>query len=399
MCSCPITYVTCAIPFLFRFYTGTFKPSDILCHVGRFQIHYCYTFPRRLRLKYDGTRAKTRFRFSAKRTSPFKSAGASVQSTTDSRGVRISGSNAGYTMFRGSVKSTGYLLHPPVSPSLPLPCVTVCHHVSTGFLTYTDRASFEGFRGVGWDSVILEYQAASVSNGFLAFRSNIIHHLQGQKGMRFLRNVGNRLPIIIPKKGIITYGWTSRHSLLPHAGDKNVSSDATTPPHLRDAKILGEKFTLYIIWATVLRIRSTQHSLCGGMTSGSKIFTPVSCILLFASDVNEGGQTWGHHTINLSLYIRESMLKVCWKQQHGCCKCWKKAGKCQTGSGVTRHSAPLEGLNMLQQVAHHLSTITSTVPSQRWLPHARLILWNAFRPLLAILCQAIVLRPQTGTPF
>ena len=36
--------------------------------------------------------------------------GASVQSTTGSRVVRISGSNAGYTMFRGSVKSTGYPL-------------------------------------------------------------------------------------------------------------------------------------------------------------------------------------------------------------------------------------------------------------------------------------------------
>ena len=32
-----------------------------------------------------------------------------------SRGVRISGSNAGYTMFRGSVKGTGYQLHSPVS--------------------------------------------------------------------------------------------------------------------------------------------------------------------------------------------------------------------------------------------------------------------------------------------
>ena len=49
-----------------------------------------------------------------------------------SRGVRISGSNAGYTMFRGSMKSTGYPLHSPVSPSSPLPCVTVCHHISTG---------------------------------------------------------------------------------------------------------------------------------------------------------------------------------------------------------------------------------------------------------------------------
>jgi len=53
----------------------------------------------RLRLKCDGTRADYRFRLSAKQTSPFKSAGASVQSTTGSRGVRISGSNAGYTMF------------------------------------------------------------------------------------------------------------------------------------------------------------------------------------------------------------------------------------------------------------------------------------------------------------
>jgi hypothetical protein len=85
-----------------------------------------------LRLKCDGTRAETRFRLSAKWTSPFKSAGASVQSTTGSRGVRISGSNAGFTMFRSSVKSTGYPLHSPVSPSLALPCVTVCHHISTG---------------------------------------------------------------------------------------------------------------------------------------------------------------------------------------------------------------------------------------------------------------------------
>ena len=58
--------------------------------------------------------------------------GASVQSTTGSRCVPISGSNAGYTMFRGSVKGTGYRLHSPVSPSLPLPRVTVCHHISTG---------------------------------------------------------------------------------------------------------------------------------------------------------------------------------------------------------------------------------------------------------------------------
>jgi hypothetical protein len=86
----------------------------------------------RLRLKCDGTRAETRFCLLARRTSPFKSAGVSVQSTTGNRGVRISGSNAGYTKFQGSVKGTGYPLHSSVSPSLPLLCVTVCHHVSTG---------------------------------------------------------------------------------------------------------------------------------------------------------------------------------------------------------------------------------------------------------------------------
>jgi hypothetical protein len=49
--------------------------------------------------------------------------------------VCIVGSKAGYTMLRGSVKSTGYPFHSPVSPSLPLPCVTVCQHVSTGLLS------------------------------------------------------------------------------------------------------------------------------------------------------------------------------------------------------------------------------------------------------------------------
>ena len=83
-------------------------------------------------MKCDGTRAETRLRLSTKRTSSFKSAGVSVQSTTDSRGVRISGSNAGYTMFRGCVKSAGYPLHSPVSPSLTLPYVTVWNHISTG---------------------------------------------------------------------------------------------------------------------------------------------------------------------------------------------------------------------------------------------------------------------------
>jgi len=99
----------------------------------------------RLRLKCDDTRAETRFRLSAKRTSPFKSAAASVPSSTGSRGVRISGSNVGYTMFRGSMKSTVNPLHSSVSLSLPLPCVTVCHHISTGL--YCGNCLFENYCG------------------------------------------------------------------------------------------------------------------------------------------------------------------------------------------------------------------------------------------------------------
>ena len=124
-------------------------------------------------LKCDGTRAETRFRFSAKRTRPFnplnaelnpicrllallgahrilhvsgirvKSAGASVQSTTGSRVVRINGSNAGYTMFRGSVKGTGYPLHSPVSPFTSPP---VRHRVPSHFTLTLHGSTFS------WDS-------------------------------------------------------------------------------------------------------------------------------------------------------------------------------------------------------------------------------------------------------
>ena len=82
----------------------------------------------------DGTRAETRFRLSAKRTSPFKSAGASVQSTAGSRCVRISGSNAGYTMFRGSVRvlATHSIRQFPLHfPSRASPCAITFQKHST----------------------------------------------------------------------------------------------------------------------------------------------------------------------------------------------------------------------------------------------------------------------------
>ena len=85
------------------------------------------------RLKRDGTCAETRFGLSVKRTSPFKLAGGSVQSTTGSWGVLISssnGSNAGYTMFWGRVQD--YWLPTPLA-CFPFTSPTVRHHVPSGF--------------------------------------------------------------------------------------------------------------------------------------------------------------------------------------------------------------------------------------------------------------------------
>ena len=122
------------------------------------------------------------------------------QSTTGGRGARISGSNAGHTMFRGSVKSTGYPLHSPVSPSLPLPCVTVCHHISTGLYHQIRIQYFILFVHVAcliclqqcvtlsspnWPpliqtkSVFMSYYVAICNHQFTLFSNNFaIHNLQ-----------------------------------------------------------------------------------------------------------------------------------------------------------------------------------------------------------------------------
>jgi hypothetical protein len=97
----------------------------------------------RLRLKCDGTRPETRFCLSTKRTSPFKSAGASVQSTTGRRAVHISLQGLYCSckpVFCSHVTFTGYPLHSIVSPSLLLTCLTVCHHISKAVYTTTTYA-------------------------------------------------------------------------------------------------------------------------------------------------------------------------------------------------------------------------------------------------------------------
>ena len=87
------------------------------------------TFLCRLRLKCDGTSAETRSGLSPKRTSLFKSAGASFQSTTGSRGVQVSGIHAGYTVFRGSVR----VMATQSIRQFPFTSPPVRHRVPSGF--------------------------------------------------------------------------------------------------------------------------------------------------------------------------------------------------------------------------------------------------------------------------
>jgi len=100
----------------------------------------------RVRLKRDGTCAETRFCLLPKRTSPFKSAGASLQSTAGSRGVYISVSNAGYTTFRSSVKVLAtHSIHqfPLHFPSRASPC-------AIRFQTHSTPISYITFKNSCW---------------------------------------------------------------------------------------------------------------------------------------------------------------------------------------------------------------------------------------------------------
>jgi hypothetical protein len=83
----------------------------------------CRKITGRLRLKCDGARAETRFRLSAKRRSPFKSAVASVQSTNGSRGMRISGSDTPCSEVVWRVLATYSIRQFPLHfPSSASPC-------------------------------------------------------------------------------------------------------------------------------------------------------------------------------------------------------------------------------------------------------------------------------------
>ena len=93
---------------------GTQWPKHVVSLTKQIQRQLCFDV-RIAESEREGTRAETRIGLSAKRTSPFKSAGGGQFRRL--LAVEECGS-AG--------KTTGYPLHSHLSPSLPLPCVTVC---------------------------------------------------------------------------------------------------------------------------------------------------------------------------------------------------------------------------------------------------------------------------------
>ena len=89
----------------------------------------------RVQLRWDCSRAETRFRLPVKWTSPCDSAGVAIHSSAGWRAVRISLQGLYCSckpMFCSHVTPIGYPLHSLVSPSLLLLRVTACHVILIG---------------------------------------------------------------------------------------------------------------------------------------------------------------------------------------------------------------------------------------------------------------------------
>ena len=119
--------------------------------------------------------------------------GASVQSTTGSRVVRISSSDAGYTMFRGRVKSTGYPLHSPRSPINSSP---VRHRVPSHF-NWSLLPAKMGKTKVTWDATpcrLVNSYEHSEGKQLLLFQSLLsrIHNLRSGKSVFFFIKMNSR---------------------------------------------------------------------------------------------------------------------------------------------------------------------------------------------------------------
>jgi len=110
------------------------------------------TSPCAITLQLDSNAGYTMFRGSVKGTATHSIRQFSLHFPSRASPCAITfhlDSSAGYTMFRGSVKGAGYPLHSPVSPSLLLPCVTVCLHISIGLYVCCSSTNVLAQSGLG----------------------------------------------------------------------------------------------------------------------------------------------------------------------------------------------------------------------------------------------------------
>ena len=126
-----------------------------------------------------------------KRTSPFKSAGESVQSTAGSRGVRISVSYAGYTTFRGSVR----VLATHSIRQFPLHFPSLRHRVPSGFKRALKHYSFQNeiqqaFQNTVNKLVLLRY--IYISQCQVEGKIFSVHAAKTYRGSRGIAPLGTR---------------------------------------------------------------------------------------------------------------------------------------------------------------------------------------------------------------
>jgi len=142
--------------------------------------------------------------------------------------VCISGSNAGYTTFRGSVKGTGYPLYSPVSSSLPLQCVTVCHHISTGLyhLFYHEHHS-------------AVYQHSVLKQCFFCDYHNI---LQLFPDITRTRWSSRRWQIVFSVRYELNFAYALEHA----AGFRTLTSWCMKTPNMTHTRIASKVDTMHV---------------------------------------------------------------------------------------------------------------------------------------------------------
>ena len=125
-----VSQIICMVPWLSAIKNHLARNYPHLWHARLFCVFWTFNRLYSTFETWDGTHKENRFGLPGKWTIPFELTEFSVYSITSSRGVRISGSNAGYTMFWGRVQD--YRQHTPLA-CFPFISPTVHQNVPSGF--------------------------------------------------------------------------------------------------------------------------------------------------------------------------------------------------------------------------------------------------------------------------